>query len=110
MGNARFKMIDEDFVCEICNEEVKALGYTARDHCPKCLYSKHVDNNPGDRSNQCYGILKPIAIEKAKKEEYKIVYKCDKCGILKRNKTAIDDNFDLILQIMSNPVDLEEYK
>ena len=27
----------------------------------------------------------------------------------KRNKTAIDDNFDLILQIMSHPIDLEEY-
>ena len=27
--------------------------------------------------------------------------KCDKCGELKKNKTAIDDNFDKILEIMS---------
>jgi len=48
----KFHMIDEDFTCENCNEEVKALGYTARDHCPYCLYSKHVDKNPGDRERK----------------------------------------------------------
>lgn len=56
-------MIDEDFICEVCKKEVKSLGYTARDHCPYCLSSKHVDINPGDRKCTCNGILKPIAIE-----------------------------------------------
>lgn len=104
MEEAKFKMIDEDFICEVCQTDVKALGYTARDHCPNCLCSKHVDNNPGDRANECHGILKPIAIEPGKKDEYKIVYICEKCGTIKRNKIAKDDNFDLILEIMSNPI------
>ena len=96
----RFTMIDEDFICSVCSKEVKALGYTARDHCPYCLCSKHVDINPGDRACSCLGILRPINVEKGKKDELKIVYKCDKCGEIKRNKMASDDNFDEVLKIM----------
>lgn len=46
---AKFTMIDEDFTCDVCGSFVKALGYTARDHCPNCLCSKHVDINPPER-------------------------------------------------------------
>ena len=101
MDNKRFKMIDEEFNCEVCGNLVTKLEYTARDHCPYCLSSKHLDINPGDRSADCGGILEPIDIEKSKKDSYKIVYKCNKCNIIKKNKTAIDDNFDKILEIMS---------
>lgn len=101
MDNKRFKMIDEEFICSVCGENVKKLEYTARDHCPYCLSSKHLDINPGDRNANCGGILIPIDIEKSKKDSYKIIYRCDKCGEIKKNKTAIDDNFDKILEIMS---------
>lgn len=97
----RFNMIDEDFVCEVCGKNVEKLSYTARDHCPYCLCSKHLDNNPGDRASLCKGILKPIDIEKCK-DTYKIIYKCDKCGLIKKNKIANDDDFDKILEIMKN--------
>ena len=100
----RFKMIDENFICEVCGSEVEKLGYTARDHCPFCLSSKHVDINPGDRKANCGGVLEPIAIENAKKGNYKIVYKCKKCGEIKRNIMAHDDNMDLVIKIMANPL------
>lgn len=109
-NTAKFTMIDEDFVCEVCHTKVKALGYTARDHCPKCLCSKHVDINPGDRACTCHGILKPVAIEKGKKDNYKIVYVCSSCGAIKKNKAANDDNLDLIIEIMSNPVDINKLR
>ena len=96
----KFTMIDEEFTCIVCNNKVKPLGYTARDHCPFCLCSKYVYINPGDRLCKCLGILRPIAVEKGKKEELKIVYKCDKCGELKRNKMANDDDFEEILRVM----------
>ncbi len=102
--SARFTMIDESFTCEVCGEKVNPLGYTARDHCPKCLCSKHVDINPGDRSCMCHGVLRPYAIELGKKGGYKIVYKCAKCGTIKKNKAAKDDNLDLIIEIMSTPL------
>lgn len=107
MNNAKFTMIDENFKCTVCGAEVFALGYTARDHCNACLCSIHVDNNPGDRANHCHGVLKPVAIEPSKKDEQKIVYMCETCGAIKRNKKAKDDNFDLVLEIMSHPVNLK---
>ena len=58
----KFNMIDEVFTCENCGKNVDKLNYTARDHCPYCLYSKHVDINPGDRMNECKGLLEPIGI------------------------------------------------
>ena len=96
----KFNMIDEAFTCEKCNKDVKPLKYTARDHCPHCLYSKHVDINPGDRLNTCKGLLKPIDIEKFK-DTYKIIYKCEKCNQIHKNIIANDDNYDEILKISS---------
>lgn len=106
MDNKKFKMIDENFKCFVCGKEVKTLEYTARDHCPYCLASKHVDVNPGDRACLCLGVLEAIGVEKGKKDTLKIIYKCQKCGMIKRNKMAIDDNYDLILKLSSNPVDI----
>ena len=110
MESKKFTMIDENFICKVCNKKVEKLGYTARDHCPYCLSSIHVDINPGDRLCDCLGILKPIGVERGKKDSYKIVYVCTKCKMIKRNVAATDDNFDKILEIMANPVDLEEYE
>ena len=91
-------MIDEDFICENCGYEVKKLNYTARDHCPNCLYSKHLDINPGDRLNACKGLLEPIKIEKFK-DTYKIIYKCEKCKQLHKNIMANDDDMNLIIEL-----------
>ena len=95
----KFNMIDEEFICENCGEKIEKLNYTARDHCNKCLYSKHVDINPGDRLNECQGLLVPIDIEKFK-DTYKIIYRCEKCNMLHKNVVAKDDNFDAILELM----------
>ncbi len=99
MQNKKFKMIDESFTCYNCGKEVKPLGYTARDHCPNCLHSLHLDVNPGDRASDCKGHLIPIGIEKNKKRGYKILYKCDKCGINTKNVMATDDNMEQIISL-----------
>ncbi len=96
-----FHMIDNSFICENCGSNVEKLGYTARDHCPHCLYSKHVDINPGDRSNKCLGLLKPIGIEKFK-DTYKIVYQCEKCKKVHKNIVARDDDINVIIDISHN--------
>ena len=97
----KFNMIDEPFICEKCHKEIKPLKYSARDHCPYCLYSKHVDINPGDRLNECRGLLKPIDIEKFK-DTYKIIYRCEMCNETHKNIIANDDSYDEILKISSN--------
>ena len=93
-----FTKNDNSFICEHCKKEVQPLSYTSRDHCPYCLYSKHVDINPGDRLNTCMGLLKPIGIEKFK-DTYKVVYKCEKCGETHKNIMAKDDDNDLIIEL-----------
>ena len=93
-----FNMIDESFVCENCGKKVKKLGYTARDHCPYCLYSKHVDINPGDRNNQCKGMLEPVGIEKFK-DSFKIIYLCEKCHKTHKNIMAKDDDMNKIIEL-----------
>ena len=99
MQDKKFKMIDESFTCYNCGIEVLPLGYTARDHCPKCLHSIHLDINPGDRASNCKGHLIPIGIEKNKKRGYKILYKCDKCGMNTKNIMATDDNMEEIIKL-----------
>lgn len=94
----KFTMIDESFICSECGAEVQPLKYTARDHCPYCLHSLHLDIYPGDRASECKGMLEPIGIKKHK-DAYKIIYRCRKCKEEKVNISAIDDNYDLIVEL-----------
>ena len=98
---SNFTVIDEEFECENCGKKVDKANYTARDHCKYCLYSKHLDINPGDRMNTCMGLMKPIGIEKFK-NSYKIIYSCEKCHKPHKNIMATDDNFDIIISLSKN--------
>ena len=84
----RFIKNDDSFICAHCGKEVLPLGYTSRNHCPFCLWSLHVDINPGDRSNPCGGALEPVSAVPDPKRGYIIVHRCQKCGELRRNKAA----------------------
>jgi len=87
----------EDFTCENCGTKVAGNGYT--NHCPNCLYSKHVDNLvPGDRDHPCHGPMKPIGVELVK-GSYTLLHRCLKCGKEIKNKTAENDNFEEILRL-----------
>ena len=97
----RFMERDEEFICENCGKNVTKLEYTSRDHCPYCLYSKHVDINPGDRLNECKGLLIPVGIEKFK-NSYKIIYKCQKCNSIHKNIMASDDDYEKIIVLSKN--------
>ena len=86
----------EDFICAKCGTKVKGTGYT--DHCPNCLWSKHVDINPGDRQASCGGDMEPVGLE-IKGDEKIIHYKCQRCGFGHRVKATVDDNFEAILKL-----------
>ena len=90
---------DNSFICVNCGKSVEKLEYTSRNHCPYCLHSLHVDIIPGDRANSCKGVLEPIGVENNSKKGYVIVFKCKKCHAITRNKSANDDDFDVMLEI-----------
>lgn len=97
--SSKFQRRIENFVCEHCGKKIVGNGYT--NHCPHCLHSKHVDIYPGDRECACQGLMEPISVE-PKKDGYVIVFKCQKCGFVKKNKSAENDDFEAILEIARN--------
>jgi ribosomal protein L37AE/L43A len=96
MTEPRFQKKIENFVCEHCGSKVTGSGYT--NHCPNCLYSKHVDINPGDRAEACGGIMPPVDFEIVK-GEYILIHKCKKCGIVRKNHLAKNDNLEALIKL-----------
>jgi hypothetical protein len=79
------------FQCENCGAAVTSLNNGSfRNHCPECLYSKHLDIFPGDRANGCHGLMKPVAIDYSSKKGYQLVHECTVCHQISRNKAAVD--------------------
>jgi hypothetical protein len=89
----------EDFNCGHCGHLEEGDGYT--NHCSQCLYSKHVDINPGDRLAECCGLMPPIAGD-TKKGNYRIFQRCEGCGHERWNKAQERDDFDMVLKVSGN--------
>jgi hypothetical protein len=86
----------EDFTCENCGIDNIGNGYT--NHCQQCLYSKHVDIDPGDRLNLCMGLMEPVYVSYTNKEKY-VVQRCLKCFFEKKNLINDKDYLDTMLNI-----------
>lgn len=111
------------FLCDHCHTQVDntpEMGVVNRNHCPVCLWSKHVDDKiPGDRKALCDGLMEPIGltIKKSKTNKYKpeknsgelqIVHQCTKCEKMNINRIAGDDNTNTILDIFANSIERRE--
>jgi len=95
-----FIHINEGFTCKKCGEEVAPLKSSCRNHCPKCLYSLHVDENtPGDRTSNCHSLMSPAGLEYKGSKGYQIKHKCLKCKKEQLNKIADDDDLEEISKI-----------
>jgi hypothetical protein len=92
----RFERTKEDFVCGNCGQIVRGNGYT--NHCPRCLWSRHVDVNPGDRAAECGGLMIPMRAEQ-KNGAWTILHHCTKCGFERRNKISPEDDFDVVIHL-----------
>lgn len=109
MQTKRFLKNDDGFICGHCGRAVEPLGYTSRNHCPFCLWSLHVDENPGDRANKCGALMEPISAIPDPKKGYIIYHKCTKCGEIKRNRAAHDakvqsDDISLIIELTAKQI------
>ncbi len=91
-----FKRTKENFNCDKCGHFVEGNGYT--NHCSECLWSKHVDNNPGDRASKCCGLMKP-SLDTVKADKYTLKHTCIKCGYSKINKASENDNISTIVKL-----------
>lgn len=106
------KASDSDlFLCRKCRLPVHAgtgpQGRQNRNHCPHCLYSRHLDmTKAGDRLSACKGLMKPVGItgkHSLKKYgslpgELMLVHVCLECGKISINRIACDDDADVIFE------------
>ena len=89
----------ENFKCRHCGQSVQGNGYA--NHCPFCLWSRHVDIEPGDRLEICRGMMEPIRVT-AEGDGYKITHRCQSCGDIRQNIVAREDDFEVLARIASN--------
>lgn len=88
------------FFCLHCHESAaQHAGGSYRNHCPHCLWSKHVDILPGDRAASCGGAMEPVAVDYSGKKGYILVHRCTGCGAQDRNKLAPDDSMDAVISL-----------
>ena len=76
---------DEAFTCRHCGRLVvpEGAGSDHRNHCPNCLSSLHVDEEPG---------------------EWALLHRCRMCGTIHANRVAADDNPLLLMSLASKPL------
>ena len=97
----------ESFRCRNCSLDVPtfAPGTSHRNHCPNCLWSRHLDDDtPGDRDADCGASMEPIAIAVRGDGEWVIVHRCRGCDEIHLNRIAGDDNPLLLLRLAVKPL------
>ncbi|MBM7785555.1 hypothetical protein JOD67_002235 [Tenggerimyces flavus] len=82
-----------------------APGTAHRNHCPNCLWSRHLDDDvPGDRDATCGFSMEPIAISVRGDGEWVLLHRCTGCDEIHLNRTAGDDNPLLLLRMAIRPL------
>jgi hypothetical protein len=93
---------DQAFKCGHCKQFIGAplAGGRHRNHCPNCLYSRHVDNTrPGDRMSDCHALMEPAGILIRRNGEQVLIHRCLGCGKEDPNRIAADDNPLLLMRL-----------
>ena len=94
------------FVCQACGAVImqEGAGSRHRNHCPKCLASVQLDEQPGDRASPCKGVMDAIGVWVRKDGEWAILHRCRKCGAIHSNRIAADDNPIKLVSIALRPL------
>jgi len=82
-----------------------APGTQHRNHCPNCLWSRHVDDDvPGDRAADCAGSMEPISVSAREDGEWALVHRCTACSTVHVNRIAGDDNPLMLMRLAVRPL------
>jgi DNA-directed RNA polymerase subunit RPC12/RpoP len=104
---------ENGFKCSHCSGSVpfsEFIGTEHRNHCPFCLWSKHVDlEKSGDRKSKCQAAMSAVGLTfkkegrdkygQARQGEIMIIHRCTRCGKVSINRIAGDDNAQAILDL-----------
>jgi hypothetical protein len=98
----RWETREHTFKCVQCRRFVAPVpsGGRHRNHCPFCLFSRHVDaDRPGDRLSDCGARMAPVGIYARLSGEAVLVHRCLGCGVERHNRMAADDDDDLVVAL-----------
>ena len=97
---------DDSFTCRVCGRPVVPAGAASdhRNHCPNCLSSLHLDDEPGDRAADCGGIMDAIGVWVRNNGEWAVIHRCRRCGVIRSNRVAGDDNPMKLMSIALRPL------
>lgn len=95
------------FKCSHCKQWAvinSYMGTVNRNHCNICLWSKHVDENKGDRMSKCLGGMRPIGLTFkhegiGRQGEIMLIHECAQCARVSINRIAGDDDNEKVLSI-----------
>jgi hypothetical protein len=102
--------MENKFKCSHCHQaiiDIENIGTRHRNHCPKCLWSLHVDDMiSGDRKSLCHGQMEPVGLTfknegknkygKLRQGELMIIHSCKSCDKISINRIAGDDESEMI--------------
>ena len=109
------------FECLHCRQWVPTggpMGTRHRNHCPFCLWSRHVDRQTsGDRGARCGGTMQPVGLTfkgeetdkygRPRQGEIMIIHQCEECGRLSINRLAADDNLTEVQKVFDRSMAME---
>jgi hypothetical protein len=110
-----------EFSCLQCGVIVSGAfersGVRNRNHCPYCLWSRHLDwRTPGDRLSSCKGAMQPIGLtlKNARNKyaavpsgELMVAHHCAACGAISINRIAADDGTDSLMAVFHSSLRME---
>ncbi len=106
--HARRRNGADAFRCRNCGLDVPmdAPGTAHRNHCPNCLWSRHVDDAPGDRAAaaECGASMEPVSICVRSDGEWALVHRCGGCRSVHLNRIAGDDNPLMLMRLAVRPL------
>ena len=110
------------FRCTHCQSYISTdshrSGVNNRNHCPHCLWSRHVDaNQAGDRSSACKSGMEPVGltVKKIKKKygnptgELMLIHRCLGCGKISINRIAADDDSNVLYKVFEASFRLDNF-
>ncbi|PIP15278.1 hypothetical protein COS51_00440 [Candidatus Roizmanbacteria bacterium CG03_land_8_20_14_0_80_36_21] len=114
----------EGFKCSHCRRWVSTsefIGTHHRNHCPSCLWSKHVDlDKAGDRKASCDAGMEPLGITlkqagfdkygRSRRGELMLIHHCTNkdCNKISINRIAGDDNPESILRVFEGSQTIDD--
>jgi hypothetical protein len=104
---------EQGFTCVRCGQFVTCAAAVAgvqnRNHCPCCLWSRHLDwRAGGDRRSDCLAPMEPIGLTTKRScnkyaserdGELMIIHRCARCGQLVINRIAADDSAESLFEL-----------